>query len=31
MKVNLRKKGCKVILRKRFVNLIRNGKHYTWR
>ena len=29
--INLRKNGVKVILRKRFVNLIRNGKHYTWR
>ena len=31
MKVNLKKTGAKVILRKRFVNLIRNGKHYTWK
>lgn len=31
MKVNLRKSGTKVILRKRFVNLRKNGLHYVWR
>ena len=31
MKVNLRKSGTKVILRKRFVNLAKDGRHYVWR
>lgn len=31
MKVNLRKNGVKVILRKRFVNLVKNGRRYVWR
>lgn len=31
MKVNLRKFETKVILRKRFVNLRKNGLHYVWR
>lgn len=31
MKVNLKKSGCKVLLKKRFVNLAKDGRRYVWR
>lgn len=31
MKVNLRKTGVKVLLKKRFVNLTKDGRRYVWR
>lgn len=31
MKVNLRKSGVKVLLKKRFVNLVKDGRRYIWR
>lgn len=31
MKVNLKKTGVKVLLKKRFVNLVKDGRRYVWR